>query len=73
MVSDQAMFKVDYEDIGGEVEQRDCGETKPSDEHDRTTARIGRISCEHIDGLLDNQSKQGSASRQPSSMRGRGR
>ena len=39
MASDRAMLKVDYEDIWGEVEQKDFGETKPSNEHDRHTVQ----------------------------------
>ena len=63
MASDRAMFKVDYEDIWGEVEQRDFGETKPSNEHDRHT----------VQGLTDimkayrraiSQSKQARANKQ---------
>ena len=35
MTSNNAMLKVDYEDIWREVSQKDFGETKPSNEHDR--------------------------------------
>ena len=35
MTSNNAMLRVDYEDIWGEVSQKDFGETKPTNEHDR--------------------------------------
>ena len=39
MASNRATLKVDYEDIWGEVKQKDFGETKPSNEHDRHTVQ----------------------------------
>ena len=39
MASNKATLKVDYEDIWREVRQKDFGETKPSNEHDRHTVQ----------------------------------
>ena len=39
MASNKPTLKVDYEDIWREVRQRDFGETKPSNDHDRHTVQ----------------------------------
>ena len=67
MASNRAMLKVDYEDIWGEVEQKDFGETKPSNEHDRHTVQyLTDIMKAYRQAI--NQSKQAKTNKQTAQL-----
>ena len=73
MASNRDTVKVDYEDIWGEVEQKDFGETKPSNEHDNdrhTVQRLTDIMKAYRQAI--NQSKQARISEQTAQIYERG-